>query len=278
MIHLESFSKFREEKLKPLSDKYGKSGYLSVSTVKRLKDLGIELEHFKALEKRVIDCTKMVEADNTYLLDMLLLDLDDFLDKKGFRAERYDYNEQRGLPAVQPTLKVDIGRNSLSWSGKTFELQLKENPVETLFEIIRMTNKTRVDIVKKTIEDREGGNSYWYYKNGARDWGNMTKFKRQNEFKNVKINPVFKLQLKIDWGDLDEQKAWDNLAYDLITVDDMDRMKRERWKVMDEIKKFLEEDTYYRYFHLIGFKNLKFRINSSDYYGSYLNFKIDVDL
>ena len=28
----------------------------------------------------------MVEADNTYLLDMLLLDLDDFLEKKGFGA------------------------------------------------------------------------------------------------------------------------------------------------------------------------------------------------
>ena len=278
MIHLESFSKFREEKLKPLTDKYGKSGYLSVSTVKRLKDLGIELEHFKTLEKRVIECTKMVEADNTYLLDMLLLDLDDFLDRKGLRVERWDFNEQRGLPVTPPTLKVDIGRNSLSWSGKTFELQLKENPVETLFEIIKLTNKTRVGIVKKTMDDRESGDSYWYYKNGARDYGNMTKFKRQNEFKNVKINPVFKLQLKIDWGDLDEEKAWENLHNDIITMDDIDRMKKERWKILDEIKKFLEEDTYYRYFHLIGFKNLKFRISSSDYYGSYINFKIEVEL
>lgn len=276
MIHLESFSKFREEKLKPLTDKYGKSGYLSVSTVKRLKDLGIELEHFKTLEKRVIDCTKMVEADNTYLLDMLLLDLDDFLDRKGLRAERWDFNEQRGLPAVQPTLKVDIGRNSLSWSGKTFELQLKENPVETLFEIIRMTNKTRVDIVKKTMDDRESSDSY--YKNRTRDYGNMTKFKRQNEFKNVKINPVFKLQLKIDWGDLDEERAWDNLSYGHITTDDMDNMKRERWKVMDEIKKFLEEDTYYRYFHLIGFKNLKFRIIQDSYALPVTSFKIEVEL
>jgi hypothetical protein len=276
MIHLESFSKFREEKLKPLTDKYGKSGYLSVSTVKRLKDLGIEPEQFRSLEKRVIDCTKMVEADNTYLLDMLLLDLDNFLDRKGFSVERYDFNEQRGLPSAQPTLKVDIGRNSLSWSGKTFELQLKENTVETLFEIIRMTNKTRVDIVKKTMDDRESSDSY--YKNRTRDWGNMTKFKRQNEFKNVKINPVFKLQLKIDWGDLDEEKAWDNLSYDLITVDDMDRMKRERWKVMDEIKKFLEEDTYYRYFHLIGFKNLKFRIIQDSYALPVTSFKIEVEL
>jgi len=276
MIHLESFSKFREEKLKPLTDKYGKSGYLSVSTTKRLKDLGIELEHFKALEKRVIDCTKMVESDNTYLLDMLLLDLDDFLEKKGFGAERWDYNEQEGLPAVPPTLKVDIGRNSLSWSGKTFDMYIKENPIETLFEIIRMTNKTRVDIVKKTMDDRESSETY--YKNRNRDWGNMTKFKRQNEFKNVKINPVFKLRLKIDWGDLDEERAWDNLSYGHITTDDMDNMKRERWKVMDEIKKFLEEDTYYRYFHLIGFKNLKFRIIQDSYTLPVTSFKIEVEL
>ncbi len=260
----------------PLTDKYGKSGYLSVSTTKRLKDLGIELEHFRALEKRVIDCTKMVEADNTYLLDMLLLDLDDFLDRKGLRTERYDFNEQRGLPAVPPGLKVDIGRNSLSWSGKTFELHLKENPVETLFEIIKMTNKTRVDIVKKTMDDRESSDSY--YKNRTRDYGNMTKFKRQNEFKNVKINPVFKLQLKIDWGDLDEERGWANLHNDTITMDDMDRMKRERWKVMDEIKKFLEEDTYYRYFHLIGFKNLKFRIIQDSYALPVTSFKIEVEL
>jgi len=278
MIHLESFSKFREEKLKPLTDKYGKSGYLSVSTVKKMKDLGIEPEQFKSLEKRVIDCTKMIDADNTYLLDMLLLDLDDFLDRKGFRTERWDFNEQNGLPSPKPTLKVDIGRNSLSWSGKTFDVNIKENPIETLFEIIRMTNKTRVDIVKKTIEDREGGNSYWYYKNGARDFGNMTKFKRQNEFKNVTIKPVFKLQLKMDWGDLDEERAWHDLYNDTITMDDLNRMKQERWKVMDEVKKFLEEDTYYRYFHLIGFKNLKFRLSCDTYTGKYPNFKIEVEL
>lgn len=278
MIHLESFSKFREEKLKPLTDKYGKSGYLSVSTVKKMKDLGIEPEQFKSLEKRVIDCTKMIDADNTYLLDMLLLDLDDFLDRKGFRTERWDFNEQNGLPSPKPTLKVDIGRNSLSWSGKTFDMNIKENPIETLFEIIRMTNKTRVDIVKKTIEDREGGNSYWYYKNGARDFGNMTKFKRQNEFKNVTIKPMFKLQLKMDWGDLDEERAWHDLYNDTITMDDLNRMKQERWKVMYEVKKFLEEDTYYRYFHLIGFKNLKFRLSCDTYTGKYPNFKIEVDL
>lgn len=276
MIHLESFSKFREEKLKPLTDKYGKSGYLSVSTVKKMKDLGIEPEQFKSLEKRVIDCTKMIDADNTYLLDMLLLDLDDFLDRKGFRTERWDFNEQNGLPSPKPTLKVDIGRNSLSWSGKTFEMNIKESPIETLFEIIRMTNKTRVEIVKKTIDDRESSDSY--YKNRTRDWGNMTKFKRQNEFKNVTIKPVFKLQLKMDWGDLDEERAWHDLYNDTITMDDLDNMKRERWKVMDEVKKFLEEDTYYRYFHLIGFKNLKFRITQDSYTGKYPNFKIEVDL
>lgn len=226
MIYLESFSKFREEKLRPLTDKYGKSGYLSASTEKKLKDLGIEPDQFKSLEKRVIDCTKMIDADNTYLLDMLLLDLDDFLDRKGFRAERWDFNEQNSLPAVTPTLKVDIGRNSLSWSGKTFEMDIKENPIETLFEIIRMTNKTRVEIVKKTMDDRESSDSY--YKNRTRDWGSMTKFKRQNEFENVTIKPVFKLQLKMDWGDLDEEKAWEDLHNNTITADDMDRMKRER--------------------------------------------------
>jgi len=113
VIHLESFSKFREEKLKPLTDKYGKSGYLSVSTVKKMKDLVIEPEQFKSLEKRVIDCTKMIDADNTYLLDMLLLDLDDFLDRKGFRTERWDFNEQNGLPSPKPRLNVNIGRNYL---------------------------------------------------------------------------------------------------------------------------------------------------------------------
>jgi hypothetical protein len=277
MIHLESFSKFREEKLRPLTDKYGKSGYLSVSTTKKLKDLGIELEHFKALEKRVIDCTKMVEADNTYLLDMLLLDLDDFLEKKGFGAERWDFNEEQGLPVVPPTLKVDIGRNSLYRSG-TFEMHIKENPVETLFEIIKMTNKTRVDLVKKTIDDRESGDTSWYYRQGARDYGNLTNFKRQNQLKNLKINPVFRLRLKIDWGDLDEQRAWDSLADGHITIDDVDRMKRERWKVMDEIKKFLEEDTYYRYFHLIGFKNLKFRIIQDSFALPVTSFKIEVEL
>lgn len=46
---------------------------------------------------------------------------------------------------------------------------------------------------------------------------------------------------------------------------------------MDEVKKFLEEDTYYRYFHLIGFKNLKFRV-INDWYHSYPNFKIEVEL
>ena len=82
----------------------------------------------------------------------------------------------------------------------------------------------------------------------------------------------------MDWGDLDEEKAWEDLHNNTITTDDMDRMKRERWKVMDEIKKFLEEDTYYRYFHLIGFKNLKFRIIQDSYTNRYPNFKIEVDL
>ena len=41
------------------------------------KNYQAKYDEFKSLEKRVIDCTKMIEADNTYLLDMLLLDLDD---------------------------------------------------------------------------------------------------------------------------------------------------------------------------------------------------------
>lgn len=276
MIHLESFSKFREEKLKPLTDKYGKSGYLSVSTEKKLKDLGIEPEQFKSLEKRVIDCTKMIEADNTYLLDMLLLDLDDFLDRKGFRVERWDFREQNGLPAVTPTLKVDIGRNSLSYSGNTFEIDIKKNPIDTLFEIIKRTNMTRTELAKKTIEDRESGRYPWL--KNTRDWGNMSKFKSQNSYKNLTIKPIFKLQLKIDWGDLCEERSWNNYADGIITADDMDTMKRERVKVMEEIKKFLEEDTYYRYFHLIGFKNLKFKVINDWYTHSYPNFKIEVEL
>jgi hypothetical protein len=47
---------------------------------------------------------------------------------------------------------------------------------------------------------------------------------------------------------------------------------------MDEVEKFLEEDTYYRYFHLIGFKNLKFRLSCDTYTGKYPNFKIEVEL
>lgn len=276
MIHLESFSKFREEKLKPLTDKYGKSGYLSVSTAKRLKELGIEVDQFKSLEKKVITCTKMIEANNTYLLDMLLLDLDDFLERKGFRVEREDFNEQRGLPSSPPKLKVDIGRNSLAWGGKTFEMDIKETPIETLFEIIKMTNATREEIVKKTISDRADSKD-WLYRSG-RDWGNMTKFKKQNPYKNLTIKPVFKLTLKMDWGDLDDRRAWERLYDGTFNDDDMTRIRKERYTIQSEITKFLEEDTYYRYFHLIGFKNLKFKVISDYYSNSYPSFKIEVEL
>lgn len=276
MIHLESFSKFREEKLKPLTDKYGKSEYLSVSTIKKLKDLGIEVDQFKSLEKRVIECTKMIKADNTYLLDMLLLDLNDLLERKGFSVEREDFNEQRGLPSAPPKLKVDTGRNSLSWSGKTFEMDIKETPIETLFEIIKMTNVTREEIVKKTIADRAESKD-WRYRKG-RDWGNMTKFKKQNPYKNLTIKPVFSLTLKMDWGDLDEQTAWERLYDGTFNDDDMTRIRKERYVIQSEITKFLEEDTYYRYFHLIGFKNLKFRVISDYYSRSYPSFKIEVEL
>ncbi len=205
---------------------------------------------------------------------MLLLDLDDFLDTRGFRCERFDFNEQNGLSSAKPELKVNFGSTPIFYDSKTFEQPIRQTPIDTLFEIITKINGLKGDIIKKRIEDQD---NHWFLKRGQRDWGTMTKFKKGNPYEKITINPIFKLQLKIYWGNLDEEQYWYD---DDITMADRDNMRQRRKDILDEVEKFLKEDTFYRYFHLIGFKNLKFKIVTNNYWYSQSRpyYSIEVEL
>jgi hypothetical protein len=199
------------------------------------------------------------------------------LESKGYGCERWDYNESIGKPSNKAKIKIDLGRTPIYYTSKDFEVNIEENPTDTLFSIIKGVNFTKAEIIRKRNE--------WYdnlnirNRNAReRDWGSLSKYKNSNPYSNLIIKPVFEVQLKMYWGDLNPDMDWED--FDLTDAEIEDR-RTQRRNIIKEMEAFLKEDTFHRYFHLIGIKDIDFRISTDNfvyYHQAMPTFKIELDL
>ncbi len=243
MIYIKCFEKF-EDDLGAITKKYGRSSYLSTSTKDRLKQLRIPIHKFVETYEKV-ELIKGFKEDKD-LLDNLLISLKDHFYDYPIRfddeSSRYGDGYRLDLFYINPYIKV-YNRFRGLWSSDNFNVYPARKSTEDL--VVEIFNELRKGKQKKLDEPSS-------LRKGARDYGSRTRMIRSSEFERPDISVGLSFRLNyfyigelsdFGWGD---ENYWEQ--------------RKKKDKIEEEILEYLKDHVIYRYFYMLGYKNIDFDI------------------
>lgn len=250
MIYLKTYEELDIDKYKAFIKKYKKSDYISTKTIKTMKELGIK-DTFVKIEKKVSDCYKFFNKQNSELLNDLFLYVEDDFNAKVIYSW-FSLKIELDFPLKGFNLTITKDDSGLpSKAGK-----ILDDEINVVDHIIRNIDSS-VDDENRKLKDSDRSDSWVRW--------TSSRMRGKNFFEKVKIFPVISLQIQLnensenDFGDEEyEQKKIDF------------RKKRE------ELKKFLKEDIIDRYFRAMGY-NIDFEISETNY-NNYLTNNLSYDI
>ena len=154
MKHLKLYEELDIEKYKSFIKKYKKTDYISVRSIKTMKELGIK-DGFDRIKKAVTSCYRIFNKQNMSLLDDLFLYVeDDFKAKILYRW--YSINVQPDFPLDDFTLVASHDGSLPSKNGK--ELDKEINMVDNIIRNIDSVADTK----RSQLKNREDKGDSWF--------------------------------------------------------------------------------------------------------------------
>lgn len=247
MIHLKTYESFDIDKYKAFISKYKKSDYISVRSLKTMKELGIE-RAFSKMKEDVTKCYHFFKRIDTELLDELLLEVEHEY------ATIKDGNIQYKV-SVRPEYPLKDFTVIVEHYGKW------KSEVDVVDHIIRnITSEEETE--RQKIKDNRNDSWYRY---------TFSRMKWMNYYENVKINPVIKITLNLGI-DIDD------IYYNPFGGGEEPHQIKDRRKKITDIKKLLEEEIFIRYLDYMGYHNTTFTVQqvNNSYYdtGNSVSFEI----
>ena len=252
MIYIKCFENF-EDDLSAITKKYGKSSYLSISTKEKLKQLRIPVNKFVETYEKV-ELIKGFKEDKD-LLDNLLISLKDhFYDYPiRFADESSEYDYDNGvLFYINPFIKVYDKMNTESFKVFPFNKNT-EDLVISIFNGLRLG---KIKYLEKPSSLRKG----------ERDYGSRTRKIRSSEFEKADIS--IGLNFRLNYWFVGE------IGNTMFGDENYREISNKKHKIQEEILEYLKEHVIYRYFYILGYKNIAFDIRQ-DYSTSSYEIKIN---
>lgn len=253
MMYIKCFEKF-EDDLGAITKKYGRSSYISTSTKDRLKQLRIPVNKFVEIYEKV-ELIKGFKEDKD-LLDNLLISLKDHFYDYPIRfsdeSSRYEDDWREELFYINPYIKVYDRSNTESFKVFPFNRSTED----LVIDIFNGLHKGKIKKLEKPTTLRKG----------ERDYGSRTRMIKSSEF--AKADVSIGLNFRLNYWFIGEigNFMWGDENYN--------KLYSEKRKVREEILEYLKEHVIYRYFYMLGYKNIDFDIKE-DYSTSSFEIKIN---
>jgi hypothetical protein len=245
MKHIEIFEAIDIKKYNEFIKKYNKTGYISTKSSKILKEIGLDV-NFKKIQDKIRDCFNFYSKQDIPLLEDLLLHLKD-----------------------DTPIHMEIGNISLSMNISPSTRKYDSlNPFDILIydKTLLKNEKAVIDDIIQRVEDIRYAKEVEYERReredinkrpGVRNYSTLqlNSVRIGNYYQKIEIKPEINIQFT--FSELfNPDRGWP-----------MSEETKERYKIYDDIVKYLKEDTIDRYFRAIGI-NTTFNItyNSNGFY------------
>jgi hypothetical protein len=256
MRHLRRFEELDLGKYKNFLDKYQKTGYISTSSIKKLKEWGLDIKDFSHVEKQVVKSLDFFRDGDVHLFNDHFMEITDkYPDISSHFYYSLDVTPKSSASRYSSLDKfnivVSMGETNLP-SKSVFE-------VDTNISVIDKVVSGIEDVRKKEIEKRkEQMDNHIKRRPGADDWwakGYLLRAKSDNFIENCIISPIIHLQLFLN---LHDDNYWYNLE-DGEYEDYNNSLKEMRKVVVDDIESDLNS-ILKTYFSSIGHPNINSKI------------------
>lgn len=261
MRHLKRFEELDLDKYKNFLDKYQKTGYISTTSIKKLKEWGLDIKDFSHIENQVVRSLDFFRSGDKDLFFDYFMDIKD----KYPDISSYFYYSLDVTPksAVKWSSSLDKFNIVVSMDGNN--LPSKDfTKIDTNTSVIDKVISGIEGARQKEIEKRkEQMDSFMKRRPGADDdWvkGSYLRAKSENFIENCTISTIINLQVFLH---LDDYDHYYNLGED--EWESYDKYLKElRKTVVDDIEVSLN-DVLKSYFYAIGYHNLTFKIEKGGF-------------
>jgi hypothetical protein len=267
MKHIKRFEEMNLDKYKNFLNKYQKSGYISISSIKKLKEWGLDIKDFSRVENQVVKSLDFFRSGDKDLFFDYFMDIKD----KYPDISTYFYYSLDVYPKSAVKWSTSLDKFNIIVSMDDKNLPSKDLvKVDTNTSVIDKVISGVEDSRQKEVEKRkEQMDSFKKKRPGAEDdWvkGYMLRAKSENFIENCTISPIINLQVFLHLNDDDHyynlgEDEWE--SYDKY-------LKESRKTVVEDIEVSLN-DVLKSYFYSIGYSNTTFKIEKKGYgwYGFY---------
>jgi hypothetical protein len=273
MRHLRRFEELDLDKYKNFLDKYQKTGYISTSSIKKLKEWGLDIKDFSHVENQVVKSLDFFRDGDVHLFNDYFMEVKDkYPDISSYFYYSLDVTPKSSASRYSPLDKfniiVSMDENNLP-SKSTFK-------VDTNISVIDKVVSGIEDVRKKEIEKRkEQMDNHIKKRPGADDWwakGYFLRAKSGNFIENCTISPIIHLQLFLH---LHDDNSWYNLE-DGEYEDYNNSLKEMRKVVVDDIESDLNS-ILKTYFSSIGHPNINYKIEKKGFgWGGFYDTSSDI--
>lgn len=233
MKHIEIFEAIDIKKYNEFIKKYNKTGYISTKSSKILKEIGLDV-NFKKIEDKIKDCFNFYSKQDIPLLKDLLLHLKD---------DTPIHMEIGNISLSMHISPSTRNRDSLNpFDILIYDKKLLKNEKEVIDDIIqRVENIRYAKEIEYERREREDMNK----RPGVRNYSTLqlNSVRIGNYYQKIEIKPEINIQFTFSEL-LNPEYGWP-----------MSEEKKERYKIYENIKDYLREDTIDRYFRAIGLDN-----------------------
>lgn len=261
MKHIKRFEEMNLDKYRNFLDKYQKSGYISISSIKKLKEWGLDIKDFSRVENQVVKSLDFFRSgDKDLFFDYFM----DIKDKYPYLSTYFYYSlDVYPKSAVKWSTKLDKFNIIVSMDDKnlpSLDFVSVDTNVSVIDKIISGIENSR----QKEIENRkEQMDSFKKKRPGADDhWAKdyMLRAKSENFIENCTISPIINLKIFLHLNDDDHyynlgEDEWE--SYDKY-------LKELRKTVVEDIEVSLN-DVLKSYFYAIGYHNITFKVEKRGY-------------
>jgi len=257
MKYLKRFEEVDLDKYKNFLNKYQKSGYISISSVKKLKEWGLDIRDFSHVENQVINSLDFFRAgDRDLFLDYFTEIKDKYPDISSYFYYSLDVFPKGSKDRYSRDLsKFDFVVSMDEQNLPSFDGLNIDNNISVIDKVISGIEKARKDIYKKgkdLMDNKTGFSDIYFAKSYLRSGSS-------NQIENCKISPVISIKIFLHTYDDD---SWINHMDDYENYNKF--IKEKRKEAVNDIE--LDLDRIFKsYFYSIGYPNINYKIEKKGY-------------
>jgi hypothetical protein len=257
MKYLKRFEEVDLDKYKNFLNKYQKSGYISISSVKKLKEWGLDIRDFSHVENQVINSLDFFRAgDRDLFLDYFLEIKDKYPDISSYFYYSLDVFPKGSKDRYSRDLdKFNFVVSMNEQNLPSFDGLNIDNNISVIDKVISGIEKSKKDIYKKGKDLMDNKTSFFdiYFAKSYLRSGSL------NQIENCKISPVISIKIFLH---TDDDDAWMNHMDDYENYNKF--IKEKRKEAVNDIE--LDLDRIFKsYFYSIGYPNINYKIEKRGY-------------